>query len=56
MADALKKEFNLTDVELISGGRGEFTVWLGEELLVKKSFSGFPTPEDAIAAMKKATA
>lgn len=57
MADALKNEFDaLDDVELISGKRGEFTVWLGERLLAKKDYDGFPTPEAVIAAMREALA
>jgi hypothetical protein len=56
VADALKREFDLDDVELISGRRGEFTVWLGEKLLVKKDYDGFPSPEQAVAAMRAALA
>ena len=56
MADALKQEFGLREVELISGRRGEFSVWLGESLLAEKDFSGFPTDEDAVQALRSALA
>ena len=56
MADALKSKFNLDSVELISGGRGEFTVWLDEQVIAKKDYNGFPTNEDAVEDMTKALA
>lgn len=57
MADALKNEFDtINDVALISGKRGEFTVWLGDTLLARKDYNGFPAPEDVVAAMRKALA
>ena len=54
MADALKKEFDLDAVTLISGARGEFSVWYGETMLAKKSFRGFPTVEDVSHALRSA--
>ncbi|MFT5685997.1 MAG: hypothetical protein ACI8RZ_006952 [Myxococcota bacterium] len=54
MADTLKSEFGLDTVNLISGGRGEFTLWLGEKLLAKKDYDGFPTEDDAVKAMRAA--
>ena len=54
MADALKQEFDLDAVTLVSGARGEFSVWLGETMLVKKSFRGFPTSEDTAQALRAA--
>lgn len=54
MAAALKTEFELDEVTLVSGSRGEFSVWLGETLLTKKDYSGFPTAEDAITALRSA--
>jgi hypothetical protein len=40
--------------ELIEGGRGEFTVWVGEQVVAKKDSEGFPSDEDALAAVKRA--
>ncbi|MDG1482235.1 MAG: hypothetical protein P8R54_21775 [Myxococcota bacterium] len=54
MADTLKSEFNLDAIALISGDRGEFSLWLGDTLLAKKSYAGFPTVDDAIRAMRAA--
>lgn len=55
MADALKNEFDaICEVALISGRRGEFTVWLGDTLIAKKDYDGFPSPEAVIAAMRAA--
>jgi hypothetical protein len=53
VADAIKAAFeDINEVELISGRRGEFTVWLGKKLLAKKSMRGFPTPEQVITALR----
>ena len=41
-------------VELIEGKRGEFTVWVGEELVAGKSADGFPSDQDAAAAVRRA--
>lgn len=55
MADTLKNEFSdLNDVEIVPGNRGEFTVWLGETLLAKKTYNGFPEPQAVIDAMRDA--
>ena len=56
MADALKAEFGFEHVELISGKRGEFTVWLDEQCIARKSFSGFPSEAEALKSMKEALA
>jgi hypothetical protein len=31
------------ELELVVGGRGEFTVWVGEETVAKKDASGHPS-------------
>ena len=53
MAALVKADTGL-DMELIEGGRGEFTVWVGEEVVAKKDSSGFPTDEDALASVQRA--
>ena len=52
MADILKNEFDLDEVALISGRRGEFTIWLDETLLAEKDYFGFPSEEDVVRALK----
>jgi hypothetical protein len=42
--------------ELAEGGRGEFTVWVGDEVVAKKDSNGFPTEDDALAAVQRAVA
>jgi len=52
---ALIKEAAGVDTQLIEGGRGEFTVWVGDEVVAKKDpLVGFPTDEDALAAVERA--
>jgi hypothetical protein len=40
--------------EVVEGGRGEFTVWVGDEKVAQKSAEGFPTEQEALAAVQKA--
>jgi hypothetical protein len=42
------------DSELTEGGRGEFTVWVGDNVVARKDADGFPSDEDALAAVKRA--
>ena len=53
MAALIKDELGV-EPELIEGGRGEFTVWVGDEVVAKKDLQGFPTDEDALAAVQRA--
>ena len=53
MAALIKDELG-ADSELIEGGRGEFTVWVGDEVVAKKDLQGFPSDEEALAAVKRA--
>jgi hypothetical protein len=53
VAALLKDELGV-DTELLEGGRGEFTVWVGDAVVAKKDSQGFPTDEEALAAVKKA--
>ena len=53
MADLLKKELGV-DTELVAGDRGEFTVWVGEEVVAKKNWLGFPDDEKVLAAVRQA--
>jgi len=55
-AAALIKEAAGLDADLIEGARGEFTVWVGEELVAKKDWLGFPSETDVLAAVRQAIA
>ena len=52
---ALIKDSIGADVQLVEGGRGEFTVWVGDNVVAKKDpLVGFPTDDDALAAVQRA--
>ena len=53
MAALIKDKLGV-DSELSEGGRGEFTVWVGDEVVAKKDAGEFPSDEDALAAVKRA--
>ena len=53
MAALIKGELGI-DSELSEGGRGEFTVWVGDQVVAKKDMQGFPSDDDALAAVKQA--
>ena len=53
MAALIKAELGV-DSELTEGGRGEFSVWVGDSVVAKKDADGFPSDEDALAAVKRA--
>ena len=37
------------------GVRGEFSVWVGDEVVARKTLDGFPTPEACAAAVAART-
>jgi len=41
---------------LIVGGRGEFTVWVGENRVAAKTTMGFPSEEEIVAGVQRALA
>jgi hypothetical protein len=52
---ALIKDSVGADVQLVEGRRGEFTVWVGDKVVAKKDpLVGFPTDDDALAAVQRA--
>jgi len=51
---ALVKDEMGVDVELVAGGRGEFTVWVDSKQVAAKDANGFPTDEDAVSAVRHA--
>jgi hypothetical protein len=55
VAALIKKQLG-ADSELVEGGRGEFTVWVGDEVVAKKDLQGFPSDDEALDAVKRAVA
>ena len=53
MAVAIKDALG-TDVELIEGGRGEFTVWVGDRKVSKKGLIFFPDNDAIVTAVREA--
>jgi uncharacterized protein YacL (UPF0231 family) len=51
VADLLKQELDV-ETELIEGDRGEFTVWVGDEVVAKKNQLGFPDDKKVLEAVK----
>jgi hypothetical protein len=53
---ALIKEETGVDTDLVVGGRGEFTVWVGTDVVSQKDSQGFPEDRDVLAAVQQALA
>ena len=53
MAALIKKETGI-DAEVTPGGRGEFSVWVGDVKVAEKTRTGFPTEDAALAAVRAA--
>ena len=53
MAAVLKAALGV-ETELAEGGRGEFTVWVGDEMVAQKDSNGFPSEDDALAGVQRA--
>ena len=53
MAAQIKQRLGV-EPQLAEGGRGEFTVWVGDRVVAQKDASGFPADEDAVAAVGRA--
>ena len=52
MADLLKRELDV-ETKLIEGDRGEFTVWVGDKVVAKKGWLGFPNDEKVLEAVRE---
>ena len=39
--------------DVVAGGRGEFTVWVGEKRVAQKTAEGFPSEQEALAAVQQ---
>lgn len=51
---ALIAEATGVEPELISGNRGEFTVWVDDRRVAQKDSRGFPAEPDVVAAVQSA--
>jgi predicted Rdx family selenoprotein len=54
VADLIKRELGVAEVDLIPGGRGEFTVWVEERVVAQKNWLGFPDEQKVVAAVRQA--
>ena len=39
--------------EVVEGGRGEFTVWVADKRVAQKTADGFPSEQEALAAVQE---
>lgn len=39
---------------MVEGGRGEFTVWVGEACVARKDEQGFPDEQTVVGAVQRA--
>jgi len=53
VADEIKAALGL-ETELISGNRGEFTVWVDDIIVAQKSGDEFPDPSRAVEQVRAA--
>jgi hypothetical protein len=51
---ALIKQRLEIDPELVEGSRGEFTIWVGEQVVAKKGMWGFPEENEVVTAVQRA--
>ena len=55
MADLLERELKVS-AQLVEGDRGEFTVWVGDSVVSRKNWLGFPADEKVLEAVRTALA
>ncbi len=53
MAELLERELKVS-ARLVEGDRGEFTVWVGDRVVSKKNWLGFPADEKVLEAVREA--
>ena len=49
----LERELKIS-AQLVEGGRGEFTVWVGDSVVSSKNWLGFPADEKVLEAVRAA--
>ena len=55
MAAQLKHELGI-DAEMLVGGSGEFTVWVGDRKVAEKVMGRFPDPDAVVTAVRSLSA
>ena len=55
MAELIKRKLGV-EPELIEGDRGEFSVWVGDQLVAKKGWVRFPSDQKVLSAVQQALA
>ena len=55
MAAALRSATGI-EPELVEGSRGEFTVWVGDDIVARKDASGFPSEDAVLDAVRRVLA
>ena len=53
MAASVRKATGI-DPELVEGKRGEFTVWVGDQMVAGKNEHDFPSDEDVLSSVQRA--
>lgn len=53
MAAAIEDALGI-DAELVEGGRGEFTVWVGDKKVSEKGWIFFPDDDAVVKAVREA--
>lgn len=55
MAELIKRELGI-EPELVEGNRGEFTVWVGDQIVAQKGWIRFPADQRVLLAVQQALA
>ena len=55
MAELIKRELGI-EPELVEGERGEFTVWVGDQVVAKKGWIRFPSDKKVLSAVRQTLA
>jgi hypothetical protein len=55
VAELIRRELE-TEPELVEGDRGEFTVWVGDQVVAKKGWVRFPSDQRVLSAVRQALA
>jgi hypothetical protein len=53
---ALIEEETRVKPEIVEGGRGEFTVWVGDERVAQKTAGEFPSDQEVLSAVRQVLA
>jgi len=53
VAAEIKKATGI-EAEVVEGNRGEFTVWVDQENVARKTADGFPSDQEAVSAVRRA--